>query len=993
MEEWRNGEIWSSALMKIWGDLGRDITDQLFLETHFIWGQSPNMRDAAAAFIQADINLYNGIHLCTIMARFNEHGLTTPVDNITTNTTWITPMQAPDNIWVRNGATLTIKSTVYCEDYTFIVVEPGGKLVIDGGTLTRACGTGMWRGVAVYGDPTSPLTQPYQGLVDVKNGGTIQYAEWGIRSIKGGMVKATDAHFINNQTGVRFEPIALGQSGTSGIFTRTNFDTDYHGFYLIHLQMESSGQVNVTDCSFSSILNNSDKITISNTSTNWAGDNYLERASITVQSGGIFTNTSIIRSDANTDIVVLPGGKLIADGGMFTNLTSGEMWQGIIVWGTGSSSSMVQILNGGTVENAICGIEARDGGRVQTIYANFINNRVGVFLDQVSRGSSFLVSNFIINDNYLENPAYFTAHLKVINNNSRTVEAMDCTFLNENSLTTTNTTGNIGIWTFNPNSFYVEGSIFSGFHTAIFASNSGAARSLSAIANQFSDNLYGIRLNALDYALTYSNNFTLSFPNSIGLYYNQSTGYYITQNKFSGTNQSLQTTGMLIEKSGEEENIISENHFFDLHTGIQAIDKNSSQNNPIMVTGLQFQCNYFSDTQQRDILVGDSPSTPSANHSVRRNQGEPLFPTGNTFIGTFRPNITNYSNYPIKYYFPQMGTPPVTVGSVSSISSGRSMCSGRSDKSELSLSQYDEWNKEYEYWLSKLAATEVGKKEYDIRLNNVSYYSALKDNYFNAMIVEVCGERHEVSGEEKREYNGDRLYETLRYLFAYRNHYTDNLSIAETYLAESKYKEALTALDKMYKQFKITEEQNAELKGLQTYIHWLQQLEEKGNSIYKLSEGEIGYLVKFVATNTGRGTVFANNILCVLYDICIEDETIKRLDDEAIRGLGDEMIRRLDDEDMNNTSHSSPLTSFDEQGNLDNITLIPNPTTGKLQVTCHASCVTNIEVFDIYGRKLLSHTTYRTPHTVFDISHLTAGIYFVKISTEAGEVVKKVIKN
>ena len=37
-------------------------------------------------------------------------------------------------------------------------------------------------------------------------------------------------------------------------------------------------------------------------------------------------------------------------------------------------------------------------------------------------------------------------------------------------------------------------------------------------------------------------------------------------------------------------------------------------------------------------------------------------------------------------------------------------------------------------------------------------------------------------------------------------------------------------------------------------------------------------------------------------------------------------------------------------------------------------------------------TCYRTPHTKIDISHINSGIYFVKITTDAGEVVKKVIK-
>jgi len=37
-------------------------------------------------------------------------------------------------------------------------------------------------------------------------------------------------------------------------------------------------------------------------------------------------------------------------------------------------------------------------------------------------------------------------------------------------------------------------------------------------------------------------------------------------------------------------------------------------------------------------------------------------------------------------------------------------------------------------------------------------------------------------------------------------------------------------------------------------------------------------------------------------------------------------------------------------------------------------------------------TSYLLPLTSFDISHLQAGIYFVRISTEKGVVTKKVVK-
>ena len=75
-----------------------------------------------------------------------------------------------------------------------------------------------------------------------------------------------------------------------------------------------------------------------------------------------------------------------------------------------------------------------------------------------------------------------------------------------------------------------------------------------------------------------------------------------------------------------------------------------------------------------------------------------------------------------------------------------------------------------------------------------------------------------------------------------------------------------------------------------------------------------------------------------------------------------------------------------------NVTLYPNPTTGELQVTSDELQITSIEVFDVYGRKLLSFTPRMSQQQTLDISQFSAGIYFVKIGTEAGKVVRKVVK-
>jgi len=78
---------------------------------------------------------------------------------------------------------------------------------------------------------------------------------------------------------------------------------------------------------------------------------------------------------------------------------------------------------------------------------------------------------------------------------------------------------------------------------------------------------------------------------------------------------------------------------------------------------------------------------------------------------------------------------------------------------------------------------------------------------------------------------------------------------------------------------------------------------------------------------------------------------------------------------------------------FEKITVTPNPTTGELKIENGELKIENVEVFDVFGRKLLSnHLIPSSSNHLINISHLHSGIYFVKITTEAGMVVKKVVK-
>jgi len=86
------------------------------------------------------------------------------------------------------------------------------------------------------------------------------------------------------------------------------------------------------------------------------------------------------------------------------------------------------------------------------------------------------------------------------------------------------------------------------------------------------------------------------------------------------------------------------------------------------------------------------------------------------------------------------------------------------------------------------------------------------------------------------------------------------------------------------------------------------------------------------------------------------------------------------------------VLSVKENGLL-NVKIYPNPTRGQLTIDNGQWRINSVEVFDVYGKKLASHQPIpSSSHHKIDISHLLPGIYFLKIETEKGIFVKKVLK-
>jgi len=76
------------------------------------------------------------------------------------------------------------------------------------------------------------------------------------------------------------------------------------------------------------------------------------------------------------------------------------------------------------------------------------------------------------------------------------------------------------------------------------------------------------------------------------------------------------------------------------------------------------------------------------------------------------------------------------------------------------------------------------------------------------------------------------------------------------------------------------------------------------------------------------------------------------------------------------------------------INIYPNPTTGELIITNFYLRITNVEVYDVNGKKQIAECRVQQVERemVIDISHFPAGVYLVKVITEQGEITKKIVK-
>lgn len=164
--------------------------------------------------------------------------------SVTSNETWDKSNRYfKGNITVKTNKTLTIKCALFMPQYASIIIEQGAQLVLDGGIITNIAGR-LWDGIHMVGNVSMPqlatnTVNPgsvlYNGMLRIKNGGTISQATIAVRNFNtnygdaGGVIFAQNANFLNNVNDVQMVDSRAGGTPitpSASWFYNCNFKTN-----------------------------------------------------------------------------------------------------------------------------------------------------------------------------------------------------------------------------------------------------------------------------------------------------------------------------------------------------------------------------------------------------------------------------------------------------------------------------------------------------------------------------------------------------------------------------------------------------------------------------------------------------------------------------------------------------------------------------------------------------------------------------------------------
>jgi hypothetical protein len=772
--------------------------------------------------------------------------------------------------------------------------------------------------------------------------------------------------------------------------------------------------------------------TIINSSQTWNTNKTISNNTI-ILSGVTLTITANVYCTPNAKITIKPGGKLVVNGGKLTNSCPDKVWRGIYVGGnenlpqTAQNQGTLELKNGAIIENARNAIATYElnangdidwntrGGIIKANNATFRNNSRSVeFMKYPPDGTNPVPQNvsyfnnctFIVDTNYLFGGG----------NNLRNqftmwavtgVKIRGCTFENHTPITGVNP----AVRTIDAGYIIDESctamsivsckcvdpvpSSFKGFLPAIRSTNSEKQFAIKIDHSNFQNNRSGIQLEGINNAqISRINLFINDNPNTAynGIILDHCTGYKVEENTIYANGSHLSSYGIWIDEPGTDENRIYRNHIYQTGDGIITTGHNINKQLLFPLTGLQYICNDLHDNKY-DLSVGQDCMVRSVQGAANKGADNlfshtPPATFSNFYNSSTNPVITYYYNNSVPRKYPALKYNISLNSNASSNSCVNTLC-------DYNVAELDEYN--MKSVLSSIDSYRKYKQIYS-EMMQVFYargYDKILTDYYNEIIENEELLKEAIKYHENiliiTEYLAELSYESLFKLKAdslidltqirdwYDAIYTLNAkySLAETYFQLGQFEEGLNTLIRIPEMFNLNEYEMIEHNNYVSLFTFKNKIKESGRTVAQLNEAEIEQMIHFAKVSRGLSSVLAQGILCFFYDICFENE------EETQKATGN---------DNPAIFHSSGLPVSESGKSLENISIYPNPTTGELQITNYKLQITNVEVFDIYGQNLYSSSCPPVHSSTINISHLPAGIYFVKITTKEGVTTKKIIK-
>ena len=235
------------------------------------------------------VDAYKAVSLALAMACNTDNSILLNGE-ITSNTTISTSTIGYGEIIVKNGVTLTVSSNLKMVKASKIIVEPGAKLVVNGGEIVGACGE-YWDGIRLEGNKNLSQTETNQGVVELNNA-LISDAKDAISVIgensdwnkTGGIIKATNTTFKNNRRSIEFMSYGEGSNVNNVSYFRNctfTWDDDLlanESTVQSHITMYQVKGVDFKGCTFKDERTSTTGLTTHGILTNQAGfivNNYL----------------------------------------------------------------------------------------------------------------------------------------------------------------------------------------------------------------------------------------------------------------------------------------------------------------------------------------------------------------------------------------------------------------------------------------------------------------------------------------------------------------------------------------------------------------------------------------------------------------------------------------------------------------------------------------------------------------------------------------------